>query len=249
MVATKRSSATAVRSSKLAKFSPDAKFVVWSRAAYRRDGFHSYEGPGEREILAVFEDKAEANEAAKRLFYKKNPWGLSVDEIEEPEARMKNGMLYLMIHPDDSEVWEACVADRELFECKESEEQRKEEERQAAYDRDEEVESDIEDDDDELYGQVTKIPINPEDYLDGSDEDEDDEEAHTGGVQLFDIVGGLAAASESEDEDEECVSESEDEDEFTSEEEEEEDEEDFDEEEDLSEEDEEDLSDEDEDEE
>lgn len=240
MVVTKRSSTSAVRPSKLAKFSPDAKFVVWSRAAYPRDGFHSYEGPGERDVLAVFEDKAEANEAAKRFFYKKNPWGLSVDEVEEPEARMKNGMLYLMIHPDDSEVWEVCVADREQFE-------RKEEERQAAYDRDEEFESDYEEDDSELYGNITKVAINPEDYLDGSgedEEDEDDEGVHTGGVQLLDIAGGLAAAQEDDEDEDEYSSEGEDEDEFTSE---DDDSEDFDEEEDLSEEDEEDFSEEEED--
>lgn len=193
--------------SKLAKFSPDAKYVVWGRAAYPRDGWHSWSGPGEREVFAVFDDMEEANEAVKRLFYKKNPWGIPVQEVGKPDqTRMTKGLLYLMIHPDDSEVWEVCVWEREFFEKKERIERRKIANRDY-YDF-------LYVDKDELYGPKTRIALKLEDYSDPSEEEynngynydseEEDEEVGIFSDIVFDdfgrFGGGKVRANKDENE-------------------------------------------------
>lgn len=221
MVVTKRCARPATysktRPNKLAKVSPSAKYVIWCRNAYPRDGFHSYAGPGEREVLAAFEDKAEANEAAKLLFFKKNPWGVSREDVGEPDARMKDGKLYLWSVAGDSEVWEVCVSDRECLEkWLKKEDSRWEEEEdhvEEEYDTDSEYE-----DHETLYGPMVQVTI--DDDIDGpndsdkddeesdeenseeEDEDEEeysDEEVHTGGVQLTDIIAGGVVVIDSDD--------------------------------------------------
>lgn len=89
-----------------------SKYAVWKRNAYPRDGFHTYYGPGEREIVKYCDSLEDANAIVVQTFYKKNPWRITrVDfEDKEVEARMKNGMLYMVVSPPDSEVWEVCTS-------------------------------------------------------------------------------------------------------------------------------------------
>lgn len=49
--------------------------MVTSLEEWVPDGFHSYQGPGERRTHGAYADLDEANAAAEGVFYDKNPWG------------------------------------------------------------------------------------------------------------------------------------------------------------------------------
>eukprot|EP00798_Chlamydomonas_sp_ICE-L_P029051 gene29051-32253_t len=59
-----------------------ATFVVSSMFGYPPDGWHSY-CPPDMKHHGVFATAAEAQDHAHEIFYKKNPWGLEEEEIEE----------------------------------------------------------------------------------------------------------------------------------------------------------------------
>lgn len=65
-----------------------------------------------RKIHGYYNSKSEANEKVKQIFYKKNPWGLSKEELDDRDdelvnQKMNNGLLKLKISPADSGDWRA----------------------------------------------------------------------------------------------------------------------------------------------
>ena len=115
--ASKKSTSTAANT---ASSSTSSEYVVWKRAAYGNDGFHAYYGPGEKEVDSYHSTIQKANERVRTVFIRKNPWGLGKEEIYErqevSEKKDKNELLYMMVHPDDSEKWEVCAQERQVFE-------------------------------------------------------------------------------------------------------------------------------------
>ena len=96
-------------------------FTVWSSSGYPSDGFHSYDGPPEKEFDSSWPSAADANQRAKYLFYAENVWGLGADELIENHHVEKKTvgpqkLLKLEVHPDDSEVWTVAVVPDQAFE-------------------------------------------------------------------------------------------------------------------------------------
>jgi len=62
---------------------PSVRFKVVTRNGYQPDGFHSYTPMDERVHGESYAVLREANQAAKKMFFHKNVWGLSEEEIQE----------------------------------------------------------------------------------------------------------------------------------------------------------------------
>lgn len=85
-------------------------FTVWCSSGYENDGWHSYEGEPDWEFDTTYMTKDEANARARYLFFWKNPWGLTPQEVQDDnngvtEKIDKHGFAKFQVHPDDSEVW------------------------------------------------------------------------------------------------------------------------------------------------
>lgn len=96
------------------------KYVVWSSAGYPRDRWHSYAGEPKKQFDSSWNTIVEANKRANYLFFEKNIWGLSKEEIEEQDYKetfdAKEGFVKYHVHPDDSEVYTVAVVEKEVFE-------------------------------------------------------------------------------------------------------------------------------------
>ena len=74
-------------------------YTVWCSDGYGNDGWHSYEGPPDKEFDSTYKTKEDANERARYLFYWKNPWGQQAEEImegysgESHHKSVKNGLV------------------------------------------------------------------------------------------------------------------------------------------------------------
>uniref|UniRef100_A0A0G4GW79 Uncharacterized protein n=1 Tax=Chromera velia CCMP2878 TaxID=1169474 RepID=A0A0G4GW79_9ALVE len=93
------------------------KFTVWSSDGYDRDpsGFHRYGGAPEREFDSSWDSVEEANKRVEFVFWHKNPWGLSVEEMKEnaqdgyeglkKTRHQRTGLVVMDICPPDSSRW------------------------------------------------------------------------------------------------------------------------------------------------
>jgi hypothetical protein len=88
------------------------EYTVWTSCGYDNDGWHSYDGPPDKEFNSSFCTLKEANERAEYVFLYKNPWGL-IEEDERPRPEKDTitdkGFRYLECRPDDSERWKVSV--------------------------------------------------------------------------------------------------------------------------------------------
>jgi hypothetical protein len=86
-------------------------FTVWTSCGYDRDGWHSYEGPPEKEFNSSYSTLEQANKRAEYVFYYENPWGLSDEELPYPEEDCvtRKGFRHMECCPDDSERWTVSV--------------------------------------------------------------------------------------------------------------------------------------------
>lgn len=93
-------------------------FIVRHSEGYEPDGWHSYMGPAEKRFDTSFASKEQANKRAMYLFYKKNTWGLGVDEMMENdiETSYAGGMVHLTCSPPDSGFWTVDVVPKDM--CK-----------------------------------------------------------------------------------------------------------------------------------
>lgn len=133
------------------------KYVVWSSAGYPPDGWHSYEGEPKKEFDSSWNTIVEANKRANYVFFYKNIWGLSRDEIEDKDFQQyfdDKGFVNYYVHPDDSEEYTVKVVTKEVFEYL----LRSQKDKYRSYgdyyeDEDDEENDDDhdEDDDDEIY--------------------------------------------------------------------------------------------------
>ena len=98
-------------------------YTVWCSDGYGNDGWHSYEGPPDKEFDSTYKTKDDANERARYLFYWKNPWGQTAQEIleggycggEDHHKSMKNGLVTYEDTPDDSTTWTVAVVPDAAF--------------------------------------------------------------------------------------------------------------------------------------
>ncbi|KAJ3288418.1 hypothetical protein HDU79_004851 [Rhizoclosmatium sp. JEL0117] len=94
------------------------KYVVWKSDGYDNDGWHSYDGPPEKEFDSSYASKVDANARVKYLFYTKNVWGLGVDEMLERDEIIEtenDALLHLETCPADSSRWTVAAVPREAF--------------------------------------------------------------------------------------------------------------------------------------
>mmetsp|Transcript_28424 Transcript_28424/g.46254 ORF Transcript_28424/g.46254 Transcript_28424/m.46254 type:complete len:236 (-) Transcript_28424:442-1149(-) len=93
------------------------EFVVWFSDGYGNDGWHSYDGPPTKYFDSSFSSKSDANKRALYKFYKKNPWGLDVEEMLEQDTKCKfdHGLHYLQVTPDDSSTYTVGVVPAAAF--------------------------------------------------------------------------------------------------------------------------------------
>ena len=87
-------------------------YVVWKSSGYDNDGWHSYEGPPDKEFDSTWPTIKEANSRAEYLFYVENPWGISTEEIMEDDVDESGGgdkLIELVVCPADSERWTVSV--------------------------------------------------------------------------------------------------------------------------------------------
>mmetsp|Transcript_6074 Transcript_6074/g.8567 ORF Transcript_6074/g.8567 Transcript_6074/m.8567 type:complete len:165 (-) Transcript_6074:280-774(-) len=93
------------------------EFVVWFLDGYGNNGWHSYDGPPTKYFDSSFSSKSDANKRALYKFYKKNPWGLDVEEMLEQDTKCKfdHGLHYLQVTPDDSSTYTVGVVPAAAF--------------------------------------------------------------------------------------------------------------------------------------
>ena len=88
-------------------------YTIWSSRGYPHDGWHTYEGPPEREYGSTYPTAEEAIKRASYLFYFQNPWGLGGDEIADGDCstyRKRSGEVMRLEHiAGDSETWIVAV--------------------------------------------------------------------------------------------------------------------------------------------
>lgn len=93
-------------------------FTVWSSDGYGNDGWHSYEGPPDKEFDSTFATKKDANARARYMFHWKNPWGHEPEiimEEEEVEESMNDGLVTYVVSPPDSSTWTVSVVPDAAF--------------------------------------------------------------------------------------------------------------------------------------
>lgn len=86
------------------------KAVVYSSSGYPADGFHAYQQP-ERRTHSTHSTLAAANKAARKLFYRENPYGLEDEELDNHgvnESELAGCCTFYMC-PEDSEFWKVGV--------------------------------------------------------------------------------------------------------------------------------------------
>ena len=93
-------------------------FTVFCSDGYGYDGWHSYEGPPDKEFDTTYPTKKQANERARYLFVWKNPWGLEPDEVDMNnviDENTKDGMISYETSPEDSTTWTVSVVPDAAF--------------------------------------------------------------------------------------------------------------------------------------
>lgn len=95
------------------------KFVVWCSDGYGNDGWHSYNGPPTQHFDTSWKTAKEANDRARYLFFWKNPWGLSPQDVDDdngvPKAEMREGLATYTVEPADSSCWTVGVVPSVAF--------------------------------------------------------------------------------------------------------------------------------------
>ena len=93
-------------------------WTVWCSDGYGNDGWHSYEGPPTKHFDSTFATREDANARAKYLFYWKNSYGFSVEEMRCQEVGKREsgeGLVEYTVHPDDSTTWTVAVVPDSAF--------------------------------------------------------------------------------------------------------------------------------------
>jgi hypothetical protein len=98
-------------------------YTVWCSDGYGNDGWHSYNSPPNKEFDSTWKTKADANARARYLFYWKNVWGLSPNELAESgeggpveeTATNQHGLVEFSVEPPDSSHWTVSVVPDEVF--------------------------------------------------------------------------------------------------------------------------------------
>jgi hypothetical protein len=98
------------------------EYVVWCSSGYEADGWHSYEGPPEKEFDTTWKTAKDANDRARYLFYWQNCWGLGPAELadsggagEDPSETETQGLKMFSITAADSECWTVGVVPAAAF--------------------------------------------------------------------------------------------------------------------------------------
>jgi len=93
------------------------KYTVWTSDGYGNDGWHSYEGPPEKEFNSSYDTLEEANLRVAYVFYCKNPWGLGKDEMNDADtdSLRQQGMRFMQCEPPDSGIWTVSVVPSHAF--------------------------------------------------------------------------------------------------------------------------------------
>ena len=87
-------------------------FTVWCSDGYDNDGWHSYEGPPDKDFDTTYATKEDANDRARYLFHWKNPRGMGPDDISKQEGDEKSardGCVTYVVRPPDSSTWTVSV--------------------------------------------------------------------------------------------------------------------------------------------
>jgi hypothetical protein len=93
------------------------EYTVWTSCGYENDGWHSYQGPPDKEFNSSFATLKEANSRVEYVFYYDNPWGQEKEEMHADNDDIDNkGIRYMECHPDDSERWTVSVVPSIVFE-------------------------------------------------------------------------------------------------------------------------------------
>jgi hypothetical protein len=93
------------------------EYTIWTSSGYDCDGWHSYEGPPEKEFNSSFSTLEEANSRVEYVFYYENTWGIEKDEMYAETDRIdKKGNRFMECCPDDSERWTVSVVPSIAFE-------------------------------------------------------------------------------------------------------------------------------------
>ena len=93
-------------------------FVVWTSSGYTNDGWHSHNPEPDKQFDSSFDTAAEANSRARFVFYYKNVWGISKEELEELDEVNQTSvgdLMTFMIHPPDSERFTVAAVKKEVF--------------------------------------------------------------------------------------------------------------------------------------
>ena len=94
------------------------KYTVWKSSGYDRDGWHSYEGPPQKEFDSSYDTLEQANQRVEYVFYFENVWETEKDEMyaECDKINSSHGTRLMSCRPDDSERWTVSVAPSSAFE-------------------------------------------------------------------------------------------------------------------------------------
>lgn len=95
-------------------------YTVWSSDGYDPDGWHSYQGPPDKEFDSTWKNVTDANARARYLFYWENSWGLPARDIdhcgEEPvDESAVDGLKTYTLAPPDSTRWTVGVVPDAAF--------------------------------------------------------------------------------------------------------------------------------------
>jgi len=115
---------------KISKFKPEhretpaANRKPWKKnfTVYHTQGLWGHWNKGPLDFDSLCAKAADANARAKFLFYAKNCWGLSVEEmlerdhVDEPEVEMKSRMVHLSVVAGEGSYWTVSVVPCSVFE-------------------------------------------------------------------------------------------------------------------------------------
>ena len=95
------------------------KFTVWCSAGFDNDGWHSWGGEPDKLFDSSWKTKKEANDRAEYLFFWKNVWNVSPQEVSddngEPKPSEQDGMKKWTVAPSDSKRWTVGVVPASAF--------------------------------------------------------------------------------------------------------------------------------------
>ena len=101
-------------------------FTIWRAHGFVDDGWHPGNPPIEKEFDTSYPTADEANARARFVFYRENPWGLSVAEIQDSgpawvpgpgvSEKKKRGLSTLHCAPEASGEWTVGVVPDAAFE-------------------------------------------------------------------------------------------------------------------------------------